>query len=86
MRTLVDDKAEVVRSGTQSIQLHVKRETWSLTLRDEPGGHDVPCEIRLRRALKVLLRRFGIRAVSIGPAPSANGANGPDTQSKGTTP
>ena len=46
-----------------------ERETWVMVLEDEPAGHDVPCEIRLRRALKTLLRRFGIRAVSIGPAP-----------------
>ena len=94
MRTLVDDKAEVVRSGMQSIQLHVtrerkqtvckahsamsrvpardtpQRECRTLTLRDEPGEHHAaPVDARLRRCLKAMLRSYGIRCVSIGPAP-----------------
>ena len=67
-----------------------ERETWVMVLEDEPAGHDVPCEIRLRRALKVLLRRFGIRAVSIGPAPSTNPATsascGPAREEASATP
>jgi hypothetical protein len=37
---------------------------WTLQLRPEPG-HAAPPDVRLRRALKVLLRGFGLRVVEI---------------------
>ena len=48
------------------------RETWTLHLRDEPSPlnphHAPPAEVRLRSALKRLLRGYGIRCRAIGPA------------------
>ena len=44
------------------------RKTWfALTLRPEPGNWQTPPVQRLRIALKVLLRAFGLRAVSVTP-------------------
>lgn len=40
-----------------------------LTLKPLPDA--IPAGVRLRRALKVLLRGFGLRCTSIGPAATA---------------
>lgn len=41
-----------------------KQPTYSLTLRSQPG-FTVPPEVRLRRALKYLLRVCGLRCVTL---------------------
>lgn len=49
-----------------------------LVIRPEPGPDwTVPPDVRLRRALKALLRSFGWRCVSIGPAQATSGAAEP---------
>ena len=46
---------------------------WTLTLRDEPGQrHTTPAIIRLRHALKRLLRDHGFRCTSVAPASPAD--------------
>jgi hypothetical protein len=40
-----------------------------LRLRPVPGNWQVPPEMRLRAALKRLLRNYGLRAVACRPAP-----------------
>jgi hypothetical protein len=46
--------------------------TWHIVIiaNDQPGP---PPEIRLRRALKMLLRTFGLRVLSVHPADSTEG-------------
>ena len=46
----------------------VRRETYIVTLRSEPGIDGIRA---LRVALKVLLRRFGLRCISITISPAA---------------
>ena len=43
---------------------------FALVLRDVGGPGDSPAEVRLRMALKVLLRRFGLRCEAVQPASS----------------
>ena len=42
------------------------RETFGINLEALPG--DVPPAVRLKQALKIFLRRFGLRCTWIGPA------------------
>lgn len=53
----------------------MKQPDYHLTIRIEPGHQGKP-DIRLRLALKELLRRFGIRAVSIKPAEEQGESDG----------
>jgi hypothetical protein len=55
--------------------------TYHLTLRDagSPGeGHPAPVDVRLRRALKCLLRSFGLRCVRVEEVPAVE----PDGRAK----
>jgi hypothetical protein len=60
---------------------------FEIVLIAEPSRAGVPVEIRMRQALKTLLRVFGFRCVSIartgktdGVAPDASPAGGRDTR------
>jgi hypothetical protein len=55
---------------------------YALTLADE-GRHGLPPELRLRRALKVLLRSFGLRAVDVRVMPAGCEGNGAESLGKG---
>jgi hypothetical protein len=50
------------------------RERW--TIRIEPLPCEVPAPNRIRSALKVLLRRFGLRCTAILDGPPAQAASG----------
>lgn len=47
-------------------------ETWTISLRAEGPGP--PVEVRVRRALKWLLRSFGLRCTSVSAAKPATGS------------
>jgi hypothetical protein len=60
-----------------------------IVIRLRPGRSSVPVDVRLRRALKVLLRSFGLRATSVQelpvvdtPAAVTDAADGPGSHDR----